>query len=134
MKLSNFKTKDLLLIIVFALILASPFVKLPIFSNEYVKVLFLLVIVVITFYDLKLAILITVLFLILVINSPTKKERYISISTSDNNIVKLVDIAASPSSPATCPGAPNAGQDQINDHMFGLFFDPKIKPFKNKAV
>ena len=137
LKIPNLKTKDMLLIIVFILILASPFVKVALFSNEIVKVVFLLLIVGITFYDLKLAILVTVLFLILVINSPTQKEKYTSIKNywntdqEENSIVKLIDISTAPLPKATCPGAPNADKEKINDNMFDLFFDPKIKPFEN---
>ena len=136
MKLPNLKSlkmKEFLLGIIFVFILVSPFIKVSIFSNEYIKVIFLLFIVGTTFYDLKLAILITVLFLILVINSPGKEKytsnRFFTIGENQNNIVKLVDIAKAP--PATCPGARNVDKDNINDNMFDLFFDPKIKPYEN---
>ena len=125
--LSFKKMNDIILFFVFGLILISPFIKLNFMNNDIIKVIMLVIIVGLTFYDMRIAILATVFFLIISINNSGKQEKH---QEAKRSLIPKVIVPEQKEYVA-----PESSSENItikeNEHMFDLFFDPKIKPFEN---
>jgi hypothetical protein len=114
-------------VIVFIFIVLSPFInyKYVEFMNMLgFKVALLAVIVVACFVDLQLAILLTLAMLLLVINLNMKKHE-----TFENAAPPAIMTVFPEERSSVCHEVKEV-EGNMNDHMYNLYIDPKIKPFE----
>ena len=145
MNLPPYNVLTFLKVIVFLYIIISPFFNysyVSFLNTLFAKVLLLALIVVASFIDLQLAVLLTLAFLILIINlnkthifgvqkskgsSPSMSEHFatglpIEVIQSNDNITNFPDDDMQCSS--------EIEKEKISNDLFGLYIDPKIKPYE----
>jgi len=151
MKKTEFLAKNILQIIKILLliyILISPFINYKFLSVANIftfKLIFIILIAVISFIDLQLAILMTLAFLILVINlnMPALVKTNTTLPTnpvfSNNQTFENFSIGI-PFEPVTetisefpdkCDGIKKFDDEDMNTNMYNIYIDPKIKPYEN---
>lgn len=132
-------------IAVFLYICASPFLPVYDFMNSVIfKVLILILIVGCSFVDIQLSILLTIAFLIIMINIfRNKKEIYKkqneSFSTPEviYNNPEMSTVATPPffETIVKLPGAQcndmRQFSEQINNDLFDIYIDEKVKPYES---
>jgi energy-coupling factor transporter transmembrane protein EcfT len=133
------KLLSIIKIILLIYIIISPFLDYKYFTiaNTFAfKLILIIVIAAVSFIDLQLAILLTLAFLILVINLNVPKSP-LTPSTplaprfplSENFAVGLPQQTIS-EFPDKCNTQP-FDDDNINTDMYNIYIDPKIKPYEN---
>jgi hypothetical protein len=131
--------------VLFVFILASPFVsfKSMMFLNTpFVKILMLVTIVIVCFYDFQLTLIATIAFMILVINMNTNILMKASDAKVDTFTVHQ-DASLSPleqqfAEPTKIPGhidqtqnivCTNENKNDLNEDLIHHYIDDKIKPY-----
>jgi len=117
-------------LLVFSYIVLSPFINykyISFLNTILAKMLFIIIIVGVTFYDLQLAILLTLALLVLVINLNStrlpKKEHFVPIMTPISEFPQ-----------ENCATAETAVSEPVSNHLYNLYVDPKIKPYEEYVM
>lgn len=122
-------------IIIFSYIVISPFISykyLSFLNTIAAKISIILLIIGTTFLDIQLAIILTLAFLILVINlNKSTIEPYIQKLQSSSERMVPIKTASSPvisEFPDKCDDIV-IEKEQINKDMYDIYIDPKIKAY-----
>lgn len=131
-------------IAVFAYIVLSPFLdhRAVTFLNSVGSKIFMIVLIVIaSFIDLQLAILMTLGLLVLVINlnkdvifkNVVKREHFsvnmpVALAVKQHVVPVQETIAKFPDS---CEQVQNFARDGMSEDLYSIYIDPKIKPYEN---
>lgn len=130
----------------FIYILTSPFIppkNIQFLNNIFVKILFLILIVLAVYIDIQLAIIMMIAFLVFIIN--LNKDKIISIKkesfgSQPENIYKSPEMTEVKTPPFfdTMVKMPDTQcndmmfyRNQISNDLFDLYIDEKVKPYEN---
>lgn len=128
-------------IVVFAYIVLSPFVNHAsvMFLNSVAsKIFIILLIVVASFIDLQLAILMTIGLLVLVINlnkdtifKKVVKREHFSVNMPVAKPIAVPVQETMDKFPDTCEHVQTLPREAMSEDLYNLYIDPKIKPYEN---
>jgi hypothetical protein len=133
---------DIIKVIFFILIVLSPFISYPKFlNNQFLLIIFVILIIIASFIDIQLSIIMTIGFLILMINlnkDKIKKIKKESYSQPENiyNSPEMTEIKTPPffetmvKMPKTHCNDMRFYKNQVSNDLFDLYIDDKVKPYE----
>lgn len=133
---------DILKAVFFLFIILSPFVSYPRFlNNQFLLIIFVILIIAASFVDIVLSIIMSIAFLVLMINlnkdriKKIKKESY---SQPENiyNSTEMTEVKTPPffetmvKMPKTHCNDMRFYKNQVSNDLFDLYIDEKVKPYE----